>query len=559
MDPTSNLAPCIVCGNNVTADCRCRCCDGRLHAFCGVPEGLEGHGPKYLCSVDCQSRASRDVSVAVASQGETEVAHSASVANEVVGEDLVSSEVVEEDSIGSEVGEEESVASGGTDDDIGGMDRNSLRSLLRRCPLKSFFRMQRWSANDVQAAKEKDITPVTNYVSRLCNLPSCVDPDNIRFCKCTCLKSISPEMIPSIATVLGKFFFYFFLLFFINFYLFFFVFSVSFALLSKDIRQTLLKERLANASARKVEYQSLYKKRSRSSSDLHRLYYRLSVPGFDIPLCGNSFRNFYVLLRRSWKSLTVECKKGSGPIAHRNLGNNNRGINSCRAIAKPSVVSFLEDVCKSYGEAYATRFVREVTGLSLRQEEENLVELPSRFTKRKLYAEYCFSRGYKIKANAKGSYGKVSSYELREYDELLWPEDSIALTVCSWKDFLSIWKEEFSYMKIRNPCEDTCAECFKIRNSFRVLDRMPNRGAASMTPQNDALDAASDSDFSRSSLSDAEELADENAALQQEFPVEAIIIEASNHAISAQNQRLLASSRIAEAKETSQLPFEERR
>ena len=105
------------------------------------------------------------------------------------------------------------------------MDRNSLRSLLRRCPLKSFFRMQRWSANDVQAAKEKDITPVTNYMSRLCNLPSCVDPDNIRFCKCTCLKSISPEMIPSIATVLGKFFFYFFLLFFINFYLFFFLFS----------------------------------------------------------------------------------------------------------------------------------------------------------------------------------------------------------------------------------------------------------------------------------------------------------------------------------------------
>jgi len=136
-------------------------------------------------------------------------------------------------------------------------------------------------------------------------------------------------------------------------------------LLSKDIRQTLLKEHLANASARKVEYQSLYKKRSRSSSDLHRLYYRLSVPGFDIPLCGNSFRNFYVLLRRSWKSLTVKCKKGSGPISHRNLGNNNRGINSCRAIAKPSVVSFLEDVCKSYGEAYATRFVREVTGLSL--------------------------------------------------------------------------------------------------------------------------------------------------------------------------------------------------
>jgi hypothetical protein len=53
MDSTSNLSPCVVCGNNVTADCRCRLCDGRLHSFCGVAEGLEGHGPKYLCSADC--------------------------------------------------------------------------------------------------------------------------------------------------------------------------------------------------------------------------------------------------------------------------------------------------------------------------------------------------------------------------------------------------------------------------------------------------------------------------------------------------------------------------
>jgi hypothetical protein len=149
------------------------------------------------------------------------------------------------------------------------------------------------------------------------------------------------------------------------------------------------------------------------------------------------------------------------------------------------VVSFLSDVRDSYGEAYATRFVREVTGLSLRRDEENLVELPSQFTKRKLYAEYCFSRGYQVKSNATGSYGKVSSYPIRAYDDLLWPEGSQTLPVCSWKGFLSTWKEEFSYMKIRNPCEDTCAECFKIRNSFRVLDRISNQGnTASRNPQN---------------------------------------------------------------------------
>jgi hypothetical protein len=53
MSLTTNLSPCIVCGNNVSRDCRCRLCDVRLHVFCAVPEGLEGHGAKYLCSVDC--------------------------------------------------------------------------------------------------------------------------------------------------------------------------------------------------------------------------------------------------------------------------------------------------------------------------------------------------------------------------------------------------------------------------------------------------------------------------------------------------------------------------
>jgi hypothetical protein len=88
-------------------------------------------------------------------------------------------------------------------------NRDFLQSLLRRSPLKVFFRKQSWTSNDVQAAKEKDVTPVSNFVSRLCHLPSCVDPDNLRFCKCTCLKSLFPDMFPRIAAVLGNIIFFF--------------------------------------------------------------------------------------------------------------------------------------------------------------------------------------------------------------------------------------------------------------------------------------------------------------------------------------------------------------
>ena len=69
-------------------------------------------------------------------------------------------------------------------------------------------------------------------------------------------------------------------------------------------------------------------------------------------------------------------------MPHGNCGRQNRSLTSIRSVAKPSVVEFLGDVAKSYGESYATRFVREITGLSLRNEEEGLIELPSSYTKR---------------------------------------------------------------------------------------------------------------------------------------------------------------------------------
>ncbi len=71
-----------------------------------------------------------------------------------------------------------------------------------------------------------------------------------------------------------------------------------------------------------------------------------------------------------------------------------------------------------------------------------------------------------MKASAKGSYGKISDYQVRDVDGVYWLPESVPEPVCNWKDFLVIWKKEFPYLKILNSCEDTCGECFKIKNSF---------------------------------------------------------------------------------------------
>ena len=49
----SGLAPCVICNEVTSNDYRCRRCGHRVHHFCAVPEGKEGHGNHYLCSMFC--------------------------------------------------------------------------------------------------------------------------------------------------------------------------------------------------------------------------------------------------------------------------------------------------------------------------------------------------------------------------------------------------------------------------------------------------------------------------------------------------------------------------
>ena len=162
-----------------------------------------------------------------------------------------------------------------------------------------------------------------------------------------------------------------------------------------------------------------------------------------------------------------------------------------------------------------------------------------------------------MKANAKGSYGSISQYEPREFDELLWPEGSRPLPVCSWKDFLKIWKAELPTLKIRNQCEDTCGECTRIKNSLMKRDR--KKAVAKKGDQREALDAASDG--SAEDISDQIDDVVENFDVlrAQEYPVEAVILIATQHATHAQNQRQLATERIAESKATANNNWEDRR
>jgi hypothetical protein len=169
------------------------------------------------------------------------------------------------------------------------------------------------------------------------------------------------------------------------------LFLVSFALEPREIHQTVMKERIKAADDRAF-YPRQTGREARKASD--NLYYHISIINTEIAICVNSFRNLFAIGKKKWRNLKEECSNGydtHGAMLHGNIGNANHSQSASHSGVQESVVSFLSDLSKEHGESYATRFICEVSGMSLHKEEEGLVEIPSFFTKRKLYAEYCFS------------------------------------------------------------------------------------------------------------------------------------------------------------------------
>ena len=284
----------------------------------------------------------------------------------------------------------------------------------------------------------------------------------------------------------------------------------------KSIRQTFLKERVLAANESTVQRNAVNSRRNgRGVVDRFKVY-RLNLEidvGRQTMICQHAFRNLLGLFKYQWKSLRASATLSlPGPIIHGNTGKRNRYDGSNKKTVEEDVMLFLTQVGEERGESYATRFIRDRTSVGLRKEEEDLIELPSCLSKRGLFKKFCFERGHVLLASSKGSYGKLEDFAPRPYDELLWPEGSETLPVVPWSVFHQIWKEKLPKLKIRNRCEDTCPECFVLKNRFKFkADRWQRRPESS--DDSDAVSLSSSS--SRSDFSDEELISQANEHVEQ--------------------------------------------
>ena len=191
-------------------------------------------------------------------------------------------------------------------------------------------------------------------------------------------------------------------------------------------------------------------------------------------VCRNGFMKFFGIGPDAMKSIEKRVNEG-GLVPKVHGLTDQKGNHSLRGETKESLRKFLNDL-KGEAEPHASKVVRLATGLVM-QDDDDKVELPSSYTKRTLYSRWCWLRGWDLKPKGgDGSYGRISDYQKRvntpgTFDELLWPEGSQSLPVCSKTAFCKFWDDKFKDLVIKKSSHDTCGVCYLFMNALTGLRR----------------------------------------------------------------------------------------
>lgn len=188
--------------------------------------------------------------------------------------------------------------------------------------------------------------------------------------------------------------------------------------------------------------------------------------------CFSTLKNLLFARRVVWSNVIQDLHKTGniGPVPHGNLGKKNRSGVSKVEGARVAVVNFLDEVAKQVGEPYATQFIRLKMGIGIRGGDVDLVELPTFYTKRRLYRCFLWAQGYKKPKSFASGYGRLGQYKKRTDDE--WPRNVQPGPICSWSGFQRVWREERgNTIRIKNKSEDVCGDCFKFTQCITLVQR----------------------------------------------------------------------------------------
>ena len=163
----------------------------------------------------------------------------------------------------------------------------------------------------------------------------------------------------------------------------------------------------------------------------------------------------------------IKWKTCQMAVVHNKLpdhGNKGKVLGNAKRFAnevKDDLHGFFHEL-KQFGTPKATRFVREETGSGLRDGEEDLVELPTTWSKRAVYSRFCYERGFVMTSTPRGNIKKT------ERSDPEWNNENHK-TICSWGTFLHFWNRHYPMIRLGPPAADICTDCHVFFNRTKYM------------------------------------------------------------------------------------------
>ena len=263
---------------------------------------------------------------------------------------------------------------------------------------------------------------------RKCN---CITQDDKEYItKCKCKTSILDDNIPTGAAAMVRFY-----------------------TLAANAKDATIADWIRSAKLRKKynRYKKLGDKRKRQQVErmkgqIFSLFYtkrverrrRVSrVIQKPVDCCLTSLLSFYNIPYARFKRIekAVQQPNSYASIKHGLTGKEgNRGMKGMIVEKLHEFLGELEDE----GEPHATKVVRTRTRVALRNNDD-IVELPSSYSKRNLYARFMLTLGWKVKPDGAGNFGKLKDYKPRPFDEDWVKGEATTVSPCSFETFRRFW------------------------------------------------------------------------------------------------------------------------
>lgn len=236
---------------------------------------------------------------------------------------------------------------------------------------------------------------------------------------------------------------------------------------------------------------------------------------------------------RNWK--TFKKASASGIMkTHGNAGNNHAHPDDGRL---EDLMRFFEDL-KEFGCPRATLTVKQHSGHGLRHVDESIIELPTTYSKRRLFGRYCWERGHLVSVDGMGTVVRRDrTVDDKPFDSS-WcsaplEEDEEPEPIVSWPVFMRTWQQHYKELVVPRPRADICDDCFIYANAFKASIR------------------SNGSDSDDNAADDAVQQEDETAAAVEAIAEasrrEGAIAKAYVHVDAARKQRAYVNSKVNDA------------